>query len=307
MKFGNENALRAYLELVRVHLAFTAPADSLAGFFIARAAAGGGATGAADLPRLLALGAASVLVYSGGMVTNDLFDLEKDRARHPRRPLPSGAVRPREARILAAILLLMAILLGIWLEAPALLALLIAAVLAYNGGLKMIPVLGDLAMGSCRTLNFLLGAAAALPAEGNLLRFPSVAAAAGLLGLYIALVTAISRLEDRPYSRRPLAAGLLLLLAAPAALAAWGWRHPGAWLNALVLALIIARALRLPGPGTVPAGGPHPAEGAVRAGLSGIFFVNAGILWSRNLAGPALALYGLWFLGRVSKTLRRFA
>lgn len=96
-------------------------------------------------------------------------------------------------------------------------------------------------------------------------------------------------------------------MAAPAALAAWGWRHPGAWLNAVVLALFLARALRLPAPGTIPSGAPHPAEGAVRAGLGGIFFVNAGILWSRNLAGPALALYGLWFLGRLSIILRRFA
>ena len=38
------------------------------------------------------LAAASALLYSAGMVLNDVFDVELDRQEQPYRPLPSGRI-----------------------------------------------------------------------------------------------------------------------------------------------------------------------------------------------------------------------
>lgn len=46
------------------------------------------------------------LVSSYAMVINDLYDLEVDKINAPHRPLPSGAITPANAKILAVLLLL---------------------------------------------------------------------------------------------------------------------------------------------------------------------------------------------------------
>ena len=47
------------------------------------------------------------------MVLNDVFDLEIDRRERPERPLPSGRVSLRAARLLGWTLLVLGMLLGI--------------------------------------------------------------------------------------------------------------------------------------------------------------------------------------------------
>jgi decaprenyl-phosphate phosphoribosyltransferase len=106
------------------------------------------------------------LLSSAVYLVNDLVDLEKDRA-HPikrRRPIASGALKPRVARVLAAVLavgaLLAASLLGVAFLATAVGYLALNA--AYSLALKKIAFVDV----SCLSLGFLLrvlGGAVAIP------------------------------------------------------------------------------------------------------------------------------------------------
>ncbi|MFC3737438.1 UbiA family prenyltransferase, partial [Paractinoplanes deccanensis] len=79
--------LRDLAELVRAPAALSVPGDVVAG-----------AAAAGALRRSTAgLAAASVLLYWAGMAANDWADRELDARERPRRPIPSGRVKPRHA------------------------------------------------------------------------------------------------------------------------------------------------------------------------------------------------------------------
>ena len=81
---------RAWLQLFRVPNLLTVPGDPIAGVFLAAAAA----NAAIPASAMFAAMAVSLLLYGAGLLQNDYFDLPEDRRERPRRPLPSGAVRP---------------------------------------------------------------------------------------------------------------------------------------------------------------------------------------------------------------------
>ncbi len=88
--------LGAYLELLRPPNVTTAVGDVLAGFAVA------GLGRPWILPWLLA---STMCLYAGGVVLNDVFDLEIDRVERPERPIPSGRVSRQRAAILGSALL----------------------------------------------------------------------------------------------------------------------------------------------------------------------------------------------------------
>ena len=200
--------LRAYLELVRLPNAFTAAADALAGYWMARGFLVG------DW-RLAWLIVASVCLYCGGIVLNDLRDVEIDLRERPLRPLPSARVTREAARRLTAILfgigLLAATLAGsgtvrtadISLDNYGLLAALalIVAIAAYDLQLKS-TAFGPPAMGLCRALNL------ALPLVALHVEITNAHAAA-LLGMfvYVTSLTYFGRDEAGISPRRRLALG----------------------------------------------------------------------------------------------------
>lgn len=63
--------------------------------------------GMSPLWRVLIAGLSASLVAGGGNVLNDIFDLEIDSINRPSRPLPSGEVKLRGAKILAYLLFLL--------------------------------------------------------------------------------------------------------------------------------------------------------------------------------------------------------
>ncbi|MBN1442471.1 MAG: UbiA family prenyltransferase [Planctomycetes bacterium] len=288
------------LELLRAYLLPSSVADSLAGY----AVAAGVASLEWEAGAVAAAAGASIALYGFGLVTNDLCDLRKDRERAPRRPLPSGRVRPVEAAGLAALAAGAGILLG-W-AAGALLTALAVLLLAflYNAGGKRVAVAGNLLMGGCRGGNFLLGAAAAA-GEPQVFRSPAVLAAALAPALFIALVTAVSILEDHPFRRRRLHAIATPILGIPLALAALQPLAAGGWLNAILLLWILISAQRLAAAGRGP---DHPAALYVRRALGGIYLVDAGAVWAfAPPSAPALAaiaaLYALAAVGWAARWL----
>ncbi len=103
--------LYAHLVLMRPANIVTAVADILLGFAASGSVLllrGEGPAGLAH-PPLRALGwlvAATIGLYGGGVVLNDVFDAGLDRVERPERPIPSGAASRTSASWLGALLLL---------------------------------------------------------------------------------------------------------------------------------------------------------------------------------------------------------
>lgn len=141
---------------------------------------------------------ASLLLYSAGLLLNDVLDLREDTAERPHRPLPSGMVQPVAVWVASSFLLMAGLGLAALggMLALKLAAVLILAIAAYDGGLKRVPVLGVATMGMCRAFSVLLGACFA-----GAVTVPAVVGA-GFLGLYVAAVTGLARHETRPPAPR---------------------------------------------------------------------------------------------------------
>ncbi|WP_424989222.1 UbiA-like protein EboC [Flagellimonas sp.] len=153
--------LKAYLQLCRPANLPTAAADVLAGTAISGLFAVDGAFQLADIAVLpfLLLVMASVFLYAGGVVLNDVFDIEIDRVERPERPIPSGVVPLGKARSLGFVLLAVGIGLAFFVgKTTGLIAVFLAlSILSYDKFAKHHPRLGPLNMGVCRGLNLLMG------------------------------------------------------------------------------------------------------------------------------------------------------
>jgi 4-hydroxybenzoate polyprenyltransferase len=146
-------SLKPYFILMRPANIITAIADILAGISVA------GLLTQGFSPAMGALVLATIGLYGGGVVYNDIFDIELDRIERPERPLPSGQVSLTQAHLLGSGLLLMGILAGFWVSIPSGVIAIIIAVLAlnYDKFAKHHQIFGPLNMGLCRSFNLLLG------------------------------------------------------------------------------------------------------------------------------------------------------
>lgn len=142
----------------------TAVADILAGVSIAGMLVSGGTK------ELGALIIATIGLYGGGVVFNDVFDKALDAIERPERPLPSGQVSLLQAQILGTGLLLMGIMAAFFVsKVSGVLAIFIAGLaLSYNKFSKHHTIVGPINMGLCRSLNLLLGISISLSALHDL-------------------------------------------------------------------------------------------------------------------------------------------
>ena len=142
---ADSSKLLAYLQLFRAPNVFTAIADVAMGFVFV--------TGSLQpVGGFLCLALASCLLYTAGMILNDVYDFDVDLKERPSRPLPSGRISRGWARVLGYVMLAGGVLLAACVSlietVPALLpwrsgavALLLAVcVVAYDKVLKKTPV-----------------------------------------------------------------------------------------------------------------------------------------------------------------------
>jgi 4-hydroxybenzoate polyprenyltransferase len=271
--------MKAWLQLFRLPNLFTVPGDPLAGFLIATG-------GRLDLRALCAV-LASLAIYAAGLAMNDLADFAEDTRDRPKRPLPSGAI-PRNTAWFATVNLTLLGLAFSFLAGPQALLMGIGTVLGvvlYNFLTKKIPVIGALNMGVCRGFSLLLGAAAGLgpdlqmlEAASNLAFFQPVLAAlltalapssgqrffvfaigaALIVSIYIAAVTNLARHETkRDYPRLPrmlplgaLLIGFVILKQATDTLLRD--QSPALWLVAIILAAMNTSELMREPPAPLP-------------------------------------------------------
>ena len=314
---GASAKLLAHAQLFRIPNLSTAMADVAMGFlFVHQRLAPGGVFACLLL--------ASCLVYTAGMVLNDVYDLEVDSRERPERPLPSGRISPVWAKWLGYQLLLAGVVFG-WLAGYAAAAtwtawrsggvvmLLAVCVVLYDAVLKRTPV-ASVMMGLCRTFNVLLGMSVAPAIGGAAWRIvyfgPDQLLVAGGVGLYIVGVTWFARTEATQSSRLVLVAGTVVMMAGIATISLFpNFGHYsetttsaslGAWrILLLVLALTIARRC------LTAAYRPTPArvQTAIKQCLlslivldAAVCLVTSGPMWAAGvlvLLVPALLL-GRW-------------
>ena len=280
-------AIKPYLQLVRLPNLFTAAADPLAGWLVASGSLG-------EPGRYLPLVLASVLIYAGGIVLNDVFDFEVDLRERPRRPLPSGQVSLRLAASFGwiALALGLASAFGSGSATSGIVAFgLVLCVLGYDLGLKK-TILGPQVMGSCRGLSFLLGMSQA-PGLGG----PAGYLIAGSLAVFIAGVTWISRSEVEAGRTRGLAGGLSLengaFLGLMIALAMI--RGSGASLACgLVLLALVAVVVNRAGLRAFREPTPAMFQAAVKTGVFSLVWLDVAAVASARGPAPALIVAALW-------------
>jgi 4-hydroxybenzoate polyprenyltransferase len=204
--------LRGLLQLVRPANVVTALADVLAGAAAALPLAPVDGLDVRSLSRLLL---ATGCLYAGGVVLNDFFDRDLDRVERPERPIPRGAVRPREAALVGGMLLVIGVAAAVDVNRTAAMIAfgLAALIVGYDAFAKRTPA-GPLWMASCRGANLMLGVAI-VPAA-----VPSRLPLGMLMAAYIGAVTVLSRGEVHG-SRRSVAA--ICTLAMTVVVAALGW------------------------------------------------------------------------------------
>jgi len=146
-----------YLELFRISNVFTIPPDIIVGF-LAVSINFSSSTGY-NIPDLVTLIFSSILLYLGGLVSNDLFDIKVDRLERPTRPLPSGKIKKTNALFIAILMFSLGIISAATVNysAVGISLLLIACIISYNYRIKngfFRPYL----MAGIRSLNVIYGA-----------------------------------------------------------------------------------------------------------------------------------------------------
>ncbi len=212
----DSSKLLAYLQLFRAPNVFTAIADVAMGFVFATG-------GTQPTVGFVCLVVSSCLLYTAGMILNDVYDFDVDKQERPSRPLPSGRISRGRAQSLGYGMLLVGVLLAgsvglfvnieasvVW-KSGAIAACLAASVVAYDKVLKK-TALGPFAMGACRFFNVLLGMSLVSSGDITTLGFTSVELiVAGGIGTYIVGVTWFARTEARDSSRWLLMLGIVLM------------------------------------------------------------------------------------------------
>jgi heme O synthase-like polyprenyltransferase len=148
--------IKAYLQLCRPANIVTAIADIIAGVAIASFA-----TPIAKLNPfgIILLCISTVGLYGGGIVFNDIFDLELDKIERPERAIPSGKISLKNAWIFGSMLLMVGIVAAFLNNSlSGVIALLVAfSALIYDKYGKHHSFLGPINMGLCRGGNLILG------------------------------------------------------------------------------------------------------------------------------------------------------
>ncbi|GAB3171537.1 UbiA-like protein EboC [Telluribacter humicola] len=286
--------LKAYLQLTRPANLVTALADILAGVAIAQFTYYSNYIA----PGTLLL--ATLGLYGGGVVMNDVFDADLDAVERPERPIPSGRVSRSSATTFGVLLLVLGIAFaGMYSTLSASIATLVAiGALVYDKWAKHYTVFGPLLMGLCRGGNLLLGMSS----------IPQTLHDWGYLALipvaYIGAITLISQDEVHGGKRRTLyiAAALYLLVHIVQLVVAFMNGN-----GPLALPLVVSHAWMVGRPLLDAINNPiGPMIGkAVKAGVISLIIMNAA--WCMAFGNWHLALIVVVLLPISLKLARIFA
>lgn len=288
----------AHLHLMRPANVITAIADILAGFAISGAGLQLFSSPIDEVSlfySLLWLILATVGLYGGGIMFNDVFDAELDKIERPERPIPSGKASVVSASIVAVILLIIGILASWQVSALSGIIAIVVALLAvlYNAWGKHQTIFGPVNMGLCRGGNLLLGVSV-VPVALQGLWFIAL-----IPVIYIAAITMISRGEVHGGSKKALMGGAVMYSVIVFSIMLLAFYSEISWWQVLPFVILfvfliyspLIKALRKPAPQLIGK--------AVKAGVLSLIVLNASIAtvfagWVYGLA--VLLLLPLSFL-----------
>lgn len=286
--------LLAYLQLFRTPNAFTAIADIAMGFLF---------TVGIVKPQMFLLALASASLYSAGMVLNDVMDFDVDKVERPDRPLPSGRIDAEWAKKLGFGLLGLGVAVALSVgPISGVVALVLAVVIyLYDGPMKK-TALAPWLMGSCRTLNILLGMSMAAT-FGQ----PDQLLIAGGLGIYVAGITWFARCEAKGSDAQLLKFGFAVMVAGIILLGLFPWfseravllRGKMMWPTLLVLIMmsVVRRCVM-----AITYNEPQNVQTAVKHSLFTLIVLDAAVVLAVCGPVPALAVVALLaptvFLGK---------
>jgi 4-hydroxybenzoate polyprenyltransferase len=262
----------------------TAAADILAGAAIVGAFSN-------SMPRdigmdLILLVLASVALYAGGVVLNDVFDLKIDQVERPERPIPSGTVPLRTASFLGFGLLLLGFFLSLLVGTrPALVTLVLALmIMLYNAIAKHHVFFGPLAMGSCRGLNLLLGM--------SLFGLPPLPLLYYMLLplIYIGAVTLVSRGEVHGRNRNNIVLSGVMYAVVAGLIVVLMPKTMVIWLSILPFLLLFILAIYRPLIKAYKVNSPENIKKAVKAGVLSLVLMDATIATSVSSWWVGLAI-----------------
>lgn len=268
-----------FLRLMRPANVVTAVSDILAGVAIA----GFMLSSPPGYSSLVWLILATIGLYGGGVVMNDVFDAELDAVERPERPIPSGLIAKGEGLTLGLVLLAGGILVAFIVSniSGSLAALIALAALVYDKWGKHHAVLGPLNMGVCRGLNLLLGVSI-LPAQ-----VPEYYYLAFVPIIYIAAITMISQGEVHGGQKSTLyLAAALYLIAMVTILYVAATRNQA--VSTLIFIVIWALMVFLPLRNAIRKPEGRMLGRAVKAGVLALILMNAA--WASAFGVTYLAL-----------------
>lgn len=281
------------LRLMRPANIVTAIADILAGIIIAGYPFSATSSLHSLIPVFL-LVVATIGLYGGGVVFNDVFDAEIDKVERPERPIPSGVVSKKNATLLALLLFAMAIVAASFVHKErfsslsVLFTIIIAiAAVVYDKWGKHHGLLGPVNMGLCRGFNLLLGMSIV----------PASVSQYGWLGIvpviYIAAITMISRDEVRGGKRITLYAAAVLYSIVLITITCFAFLK-GQLFYAIGFILLFAVMIGLPLNKAIKDPVAKNIRQSVKAGVLAVILMNAA--WAAAFGSIGLALIILCLL-----------
>ncbi|RPD47425.1 UbiA-like protein EboC [Paracnuella aquatica] len=253
-----------------------------------------GAWGSNIFTYTLILMLATLGLYGGGVVLNDVFDAELDAVERPERPIPSGLISKSLAAAWGVGLLLFGVVCAGLVHWPLFfstsfflaLATAVAAVL-YDAWGKHQNIFGPINMGLCRGLNLLLGMSI----------FPQVIPQYWFLALvpvvYIAAITMISRGEVHGGKKNTMYGAVFLYVLVVASILVISFFNETA-LFTLPFVLLFAAMIFPPlAKAVAQPSGPKIGK-AVKAGVLSLILMNAA--WAAAFGAPVAALCMLLLL-----------
>ena len=148
--------INPYVMLIRPANIVTAISDILAGSAIAGYFV---ELYTPSISKLILLLLSTSCLYAGGIVFNDIFDINIDRSERPERPLPNGQISLKNAQIFGITLFILGILFSFLVQFESGIIAFLTSLMAliYDRYTKDYLVVGSLNMGLCRGLNLMLG------------------------------------------------------------------------------------------------------------------------------------------------------
>jgi|OSPMetMinimDraft_2_1075162.scaffolds.fasta_scaffold00075_16 geranylgeranylglycerol-phosphate geranylgeranyltransferase len=146
---------RSYLELIRLHNVVGSSLACASGYLI---------TGATNSFYLLISSLVVALIAASGYVINDVFDVKADTISKPWRPLVSGKISIKEAKVIYYLLTLMGNLMSIILGLLPLLYSIATTFLlfSYSKLIKKMAIMGNLLVAFTSASSFLFGSIVAI-------------------------------------------------------------------------------------------------------------------------------------------------